>query len=129
MKARSMLRGGGRGVAGRGGEAKGKGGRGETGACSLQCRTVSMRPAPAHALLMWRHLLPAGNARFKQRLEVMVTELGKVQGALGSGYLSAFPEEHFDRAESLAYVWAPYYVVRGPGEGRREGGRAQPARA
>lgn len=41
----------------------------------------------------------------------MVRQLKRVQDALGSGYLSAFPEEHFDRLEALQPVWAPYYVV------------------
>ena len=30
----------------------------------------------------------------------------------GSGYLSAFPTEHFDRLQNLESVWAPFYVVR-----------------
>lgn len=36
----------------------------------------------------------------------------QVQDAIGTGYLSAFPEEHFDRLQSLQPVWAPFYVVR-----------------
>ena len=38
-------------------------------------------------------------------------ELHKVQDALGAGYLSAFPKEHFIRLQSLQAVWAPFYVV------------------
>lgn len=34
-----------------------------------------------------------------------------MQEALGTGYLSAFPTEHFDRLRSLQAVWAPFYVV------------------
>ena len=41
----------------------------------------------------------------------MVEELHKVQYALGAGYLSAFPKEHFIRLQSLQAVWAPFYVV------------------
>ncbi|KAG2455135.1 hypothetical protein HYH02_000954 [Chlamydomonas schloesseri] len=52
-----------------------------------------------------------GNSAFKTRLDVMVAELGKVQEALGSGYLSAFPTEFFDRVEALKPVWAPYYTI------------------
>lgn len=52
-----------------------------------------------------------GNATIKARLDYMVVELKKVQDALGNGYLSAFPSEHFDRLESLKAVWAPYYVI------------------
>lgn len=54
----------------------------------------------------------SGNPGFESRLEVMVTELRKVQEAMGlGGYLSAFPTEFFDRVESLKPVWAPYYTV------------------
>lgn len=55
--------------------------------------------------------IPTGDAAAKERLDTMVSELAKVQAALGSGYLSAFPREHFDRVENLQGVWAPYYVV------------------
>ena len=58
----------------------------------------------------------AGNSAFKTRLDLMVSELGKVQEKLGTGYLSAFPTSWFDRVESLQAVWAPYYTVR-RGEG------------
>ncbi|KAK9805585.1 hypothetical protein WJX72_006497 [[Myrmecia] bisecta] len=47
----------------------------------------------------------------RQRMEYVVAELKKVQDALGGGYLSAFPAEHFDRLQDLKPVWAPYYVV------------------
>ncbi|KAG2455134.1 hypothetical protein HYH02_000953 [Chlamydomonas schloesseri] len=52
-----------------------------------------------------------GNKAFLERLQLMVAELGKVQEALGSGYLSAFPTSWFDRVESLQAVWAPYYTI------------------
>jgi DUF1680 family protein len=43
-------------------------------------------------------------------------ELRKVQLALAAkgatpGYLSAFPEEFFDRVEARKGVWAPYYTL------------------
>ncbi len=41
----------------------------------------------------------------------MVAELAKCQNALGKGYLSAFPEEFFDRVEARQRVWAPYYTL------------------
>ncbi len=41
----------------------------------------------------------------------MVSELVKVQQALGDGYLSAFPASLFDRLEALTHVWAPYYTI------------------
>ena len=50
--------------------------------------------------------------RVKARADSFVAELAKCQAALGpKGYLSAFPEEHFDRVESMRSVWAPYYVI------------------
>ncbi len=53
-----------------------------------------------------------GDARVKAKGDSIVAELGKCQAALGPrGYLSAFPEEHFDRVESMRRVWAPYYVI------------------
>ena len=57
-----------------------------------------------------------GEERLKARAIAMVAELGKVQQALSSrgmsrGYLSAFPEEFFDRVEARNRVWAPYYTL------------------
>eukprot|EP00198_Chlamydomonas_reinhardtii_P014213 XP_001703550.1 predicted protein [Chlamydomonas reinhardtii] len=56
-------------------------------------------------------LAGTGNSAFKTRLDLMVSELGKVQEKLGTGYLSAFPTEFFDRVEALKPVWAPYYTI------------------
>jgi DUF1680 family protein len=56
-----------------------------------------------------------GDARFKTRADAVVTELAKIQDALAlrynAGYLSAFPEELFDRVEKRQRVWAPYYTI------------------
>jgi len=56
-----------------------------------------------------------GDARFKARADAVVAELAKVQQALATranaGYLSAFPEEFFDRLEKRQRVWAPYYTL------------------
>src|SRR5436309_837826 len=56
-----------------------------------------------------------GDARFKARVDTVVAELAKVQDALAKranpGYLSAFPEEFFDRVETRQRVWAPYYTI------------------
>jgi uncharacterized protein len=57
-----------------------------------------------------------GDARLKARAVAIVAELRKVQRALPSrgmspGYLSAFPEELFDRVEARKVVWAPYYTL------------------
>lgn len=46
-----------------------------------------------------------------QRLNYMVSELGKCQQEFGNGYLSAFPEKDFDTLEArYGGVWAPYYT-------------------
>ena len=50
-----------------------------------------------------------GDIRFKERGDLMVSELAKCQAA--NGYLSAFPESLFDRVEANKPVWAPYYTV------------------
>jgi uncharacterized protein len=47
----------------------------------------------------------------KARGELMVAQLAKCQAALGSGYLSAFPEEFFDRLRRGDPVWAPFYTL------------------
>ncbi|XP_066385303.1 uncharacterized protein [Miscanthus floridulus] len=31
---------------------------------------------------------------------------------MGTGYLSAFPSEFFDRVEAIKDVWAPYYTIQ-----------------
>jgi len=57
-----------------------------------------------------------GDQRLKQRAVAITAELRKVQLALAArganpGYLSAFPEEFFDRVEARKGVWAPYYTL------------------
>src|SRR5581483_5381825 len=57
-----------------------------------------------------------GDARFKTKADAVVAELAKIQQALAAkgfnaGYLSAFPEEFFDRVEKRQRVWAPYYTI------------------
>ena len=58
--------------------------------------------------LLWAS---TGDAEIKARGDLMVTELAKCQQALGNGYLSAFPEEFFDRLRAGKPVWAPFYTV------------------
>src|SRR5437667_2823166 len=57
----------------------------------------------------------SGDARFKAHADLMVAELAKVQDAEAQkfhpGYLSAFPEEFFDRVDGRQKVWAPYYTI------------------
>ncbi len=52
-----------------------------------------------------------GDRVFRERADAMVAELARCQKALGTGYLSAFPEELFDRLRRGAKVWAPFYTV------------------
>jgi uncharacterized protein len=52
------------------------------------------------------------DAGLKARGAAMVAELAKCQQALGgTGYLSAFPEEFFDRLRAGKPVWAPFYTL------------------
>ncbi|KAK9804537.1 hypothetical protein WJX73_005941 [Symbiochloris irregularis] len=52
-----------------------------------------------------------GNSSIGERGDYLISELQKVQKKLGTGYLSAFPFEHFDRLEALQPTWAPFYVI------------------
>ncbi len=57
-----------------------------------------------------------GDERLKARALEIVQGLSAVQKALPQrgmheGYLSAFPEEFFDRVEARRNVWAPYYTI------------------
>ncbi len=51
----------------------------------------------------------AGDAEVKARGEHVVAELAKCQKP--NGYLSAFPEEFFDRLRAGLPVWAPFYTL------------------
>lgn len=51
------------------------------------------------------------NPLWIERLNYMVNELYKCQQTFGNGYLSAFPEQDFDKLETeFSGVWAPYYT-------------------
>jgi uncharacterized protein len=52
-----------------------------------------------------------GNEQLKTKADEIVAELAKCQQALGTGYLSAFPESHIDRVVALKPVWAPWYTL------------------
>ncbi|MHC4654596.1 MAG: beta-L-arabinofuranosidase domain-containing protein [Planctomycetota bacterium] len=52
-----------------------------------------------------------GNERLKAKGNAIVSGLAKCQAKIGSGYLSAYPEEFFDRVEARKRVWAPYYTL------------------
>ena len=54
--------------------------------------------------------------QLKNRVDYIVAELAKCQAALPAqgynpGYLSAYPEEFFDRVDRRESVWAPYYTL------------------
>jgi DUF1680 family protein len=53
----------------------------------------------------------SGDAELAARGEALVLELAKCQQARGNGYLSAFPEEFFDRLREGRRVWAPFYTL------------------
>ena len=52
-----------------------------------------------------------GDEVLKAKADAIVAELAKCQQALGGEYLSAFPEEFFDRLEAGIRVWVPWYVI------------------
>src|SRR5215469_994835 len=52
-----------------------------------------------------------GDEDLKNNATQVVTELGKCQAALKSGYLSAFPIDFFDRLRERQKVWAPFYTL------------------
>ena len=57
--------------------------------------------------LMWAQ---TGNEAVKARGAMMIGELAKCQQKHGTGYLSAFPSELFDRLKAGQRVWAPFYT-------------------
>ncbi len=53
-----------------------------------------------------------GDKDAKAKGDSLVAELAKCQARLGgSGYLSAFPIEWFDRLDARRPVWAPFYTI------------------
>ncbi|GKU94072.1 hypothetical protein SLEP1_g7609 [Rubroshorea leprosula] len=51
------------------------------------------------------------NETLKEKMSAVVSALSACQEKIGTGYLSAFPSELFDRFEALTPVWAPYYTI------------------
>ncbi|EHA8589726.1 hypothetical protein COCNU_scaffold012102G000010 [Cocos nucifera] len=58
--------------------------------------------------LMWAS---THNETIRDRMNKVVDALDECQKAIGTGYLSAFPTEEFDRYEAVVYVRAPYYTI------------------
>lgn len=52
-----------------------------------------------------------GDTVLRDKAEYIIDVFDECQKNLKTGYLSAFPEEHIDRAEKKERVWAPYYVL------------------
>ena len=53
----------------------------------------------------------AGDEELKRNGDLVVAELAKCQAQHKNGYLSAFPQELFDRLRDGVNVWAPYYTI------------------
>ncbi|TVU08162.1 hypothetical protein EJB05_41553 [Eragrostis curvula] len=51
------------------------------------------------------------DAALAGKMSAVVDALHECQRAAGTGYLSAFPTEFFDRFEAIKQVWAPYYTI------------------
>ncbi|XP_042509637.1 uncharacterized protein LOC122085222 [Macadamia integrifolia] len=51
------------------------------------------------------------NDTLLEKMSSVVSALDACQKQMGSGYLSAFPSELFDRFEAIQPVWAPYYTI------------------
>src|SRR5665213_947875 len=52
----------------------------------------------------------AGDTEMKARGDEIVAELARCQRKLSGGYLSAYPEEFYDRLAQGKNVWAPFYT-------------------
>ena len=53
----------------------------------------------------------SGDEELKRKGDLIVAELAKCQTQLKNGYLSAYPEEFFDRLRDGVNVWAPFYTL------------------
>ncbi|KAK6164206.1 hypothetical protein DH2020_001070 [Rehmannia glutinosa] len=51
------------------------------------------------------------NDSLKEKMSAVVSALSACQEKMGTGYLSAFPSDFFDRLENIQPVWAPYYTI------------------
>lgn len=53
----------------------------------------------------------ADDPEIRADARAVVAGLAECQRAIGTGWISAFPEEFLDRVESGKQVWAPYYTL------------------
>lgn len=51
------------------------------------------------------------NETLRKKMSAVVSVLSDCQVIIGTGYLSAFPSDFFERVEALKPVWAPYYTI------------------
>ncbi|KAF8398436.1 hypothetical protein HHK36_017363 [Tetracentron sinense] len=51
------------------------------------------------------------NDALHEKMSAVISALYACQDKMGTGYLSAFPSELFDRFEAIKPVWAPYYTI------------------
>ncbi|MFC5469099.1 beta-L-arabinofuranosidase domain-containing protein [Cohnella suwonensis] len=52
-----------------------------------------------------------GDNLVKSKADDIVSELGRCQFAIGSGWLAAFPETYMHRIANGKWVWAPHYTI------------------
>jgi DUF1680 family protein len=52
-----------------------------------------------------------GDEKLKAKADAIVAELAACQKKMGTGYLSAYPEEQIDRVIARRRVWAPWYTL------------------
>ena len=52
-----------------------------------------------------------GDAAVRERGRQVASELARCQAAIGTGYLSAFPVDLFDRLRAGQPAWAPFYTL------------------
>ncbi len=53
----------------------------------------------------------SGDEELKRNADLLVREHAKCQEQFKNGYLSAFPQEFFDRLREGVNVWAPFYTI------------------
>jgi uncharacterized protein len=53
----------------------------------------------------------SGDEELKSNADLLVREHAKCQAQFKNGYLSAFPQEFFDRLREGVNVWAPFYTI------------------
>ena len=70
-----------------------------------------------HALSAMARAIRCGYTDLAPNLVRVVYGLRQCQNALGSGYVSAFPESFIDRVIAREKVWAPWYTLHKIGQG------------